>query len=153
MRIPKPTKTDLEKTLETRNISQTAEHYGVHPATVTNWRHQYGIERKSRIKKVTVDSLVAEGKSTPEIRAIFPCSRSYISERRRALGIQRKCKPYQGRTVPADTDEPRVAFIPPQDRLMRALRVKARLIGKPLEWIRDVWLRGQGGREFLREQP
>jgi hypothetical protein len=140
-----PPKADLEKLIaKGMNIKETAAHYGVTPKTVANWRCKYEIEKPAPIKKRTVDALVAEGKSTKEIRDIFPCSRSYM---------QRKCKPYQGRTVPADTDEPRVAFIPPQDRLMRALRVKARLIGKPLEWIRDVWLRGQGGREFLREQP
>jgi transposase len=149
-----PPKADLEKLIaKGMNIKETAAHYGVTPKTVANWRCKYEIEKPAPIKKRTVDTLVAEGKSTKEIRDIFPCSRSYISERRRALGVQRKCKPYQGRTVPADTDESRVAFIPPQDRLMRALRVKARLIGKPLEWMREIWLKGMAGREFLRQQP
>ncbi|MFH1146844.1 MAG: helix-turn-helix domain-containing protein, partial [Pseudomonadota bacterium] len=62
MRISIPPKAELEKLISNGlNIKSTAAYYGVTPATVTNWRHGYGIESNAPVKRETVDVLLAEG--------------------------------------------------------------------------------------------
>jgi hypothetical protein len=42
---------------------------------------------------------------------------------------------------------------PPTLRFDLAIKNKAKLLGMPEKWIREIWLFGDAGREFMRSFP
>jgi len=93
-----------------------------------------------------IDPLLKAGVRSAEISRQFGCTMGTLSHRKSRLGVALRWK-----KATKKEQQYCVPFIPPADRLDRALKAKARNLGQPLEWMRSVWLRGEAGREFLRE--
>lgn len=95
-----------------------------------------------------IDPLLKADVRSAEIRKRFSCSFGALSRRKTKLGLTLRWKKKKA----AEDGIPFTApFTPPAERLDLALRVKARRLGQPLEWMRSVWLNGEAGQGFLRE--
>jgi hypothetical protein len=62
-------------------------------------------------------------------------------------------KPYLRRTTPSPFPESQVPVIPPEDRVERLIQAKSERLGMPLPWVRDVWLRSEGGLNCMGQMP
>ena len=96
----------------------------------------------------TIDPVILAGKLRPiQMCRMYGVSQSSMSRRRLTLSVRKE--PYD--TMRGPHPEKGVPFVPPQERMEKALKVKARTLGQPIEWVRQVWMKGEAGRQFQRE--
>ena len=152
--LPATTLSRLREMLDAgARTSEIATALGIAESSVRRCRLRMGFEprRAKAIDYVSsgIDAMLLDGIEGVQIAARTGISPSTISKRRTHLA-KIGVLTYRLKNT-TNTAEPAAPMIDIRERLNLALQAKARRLGQPISWVRETWLHGPAGREFLRE--